>query len=295
MRLFSRPSHYQITFLVIFLGIAWGTSGEKWFRRYQTPSLNRGLSQKGEKFQKGFVKIGKARPKRTSERSNTAVDYCGRVLGEIAGNPNTESTPKGSPLSKVKLELVPLGKGDHSSQGILSFFSGKEGEFRFSKLLPGRYILRALPTDGKHLSKAISFEIPKQAFPTTKPRTNPGLQSSHSELSDPNKALSASPTQLDQEIILPLPRKMLGHLSTEKNSQKTGVDQRGYWISVSENGLHRGTAQTGPKGIFFLNGVGTGPYDFTLRDQDGEVLPVKETSLKPDAKHQKVLVSLITP
>ena len=274
MRLFSRPSHYQIAFLLLFVGIAWGVRGEqvlqhKGLKPSTPPSKHPGT------VHKGFVQIGKTKSPPRSGPMSKVVIFQGRVLGE---NPQegTSSTAPNIPLPRVKLELVPLGKGRHSSQGILSFASKEDGLFQVGRMIPGRYMLRALPNDGKHLSKAIAVEVPAS------PAGN-----------DPKEG-SATP-RYEQEILLPLPRKMLGHLKPGNPTKKEGLDRRGFWISVSENGLHRGTAKTDQEGAFQLNGVGTGPYDFTLRDQDGEVLPVNQISVHPDPAHHKVQVSLSTP
>ncbi len=267
MRLFSRPSHYQISFLVIFLGVTWGITGGQLRQK-------KGATQ-STKAHRGFVQLLTEKAPGPETAKDLGMDFEGRTLGEsLPGQvaPALGATERGTPLAGVKLELVPLGKGAHSSQGILSLFSGNEGEFRFKGLLPGRYILRALPRDGKHLSKAIALEIPRKK-PDTSTNTPLG----------------------ERTLVLPFPRKMLGKVLRKSASPEGGQDRKHFWISVSENGLHRGTAQTDPKGNFHIDSVGKGPYDFTLRDQDGEVLPVQEVSQHTDPEKHSVLVSLITP
>ena len=227
------------------------------------------------KAHRGFVQLLTDKAPGPETAKDLGADFEGRTLGEsLPGQvaPALGVTERGTPLAGVKLELVPLGKGAHSSQGILSLFSGNGGEFRFEGLLPGRYILRALPRDGKHLSKAIALEIPRKT-PDTSTNTPLG----------------------ERTLVLPLPRTMLGKVLRKGASPRDGQDQKRFWVSVSENGLHRGTAQTDPKGNFHLDSVGKGPYDFTLRDQDGEVLPVQEVSQHADPEKHSVLVSLITP
>ncbi len=270
MRLFSRPSHYQIAFLLLFVGVAWSVSGGQ---RASKKELN--LSNNQKEVHKGFVRIGTTKSLQQPPSSQAVIAFKGRVLGETPQSQGS-STATSIPLPRVKLELVPLGKGGHSSQGILSVVSNQNGRFQVSNLIPGKYMLRALPNDGIHVSKAIALEIS----------------------ANPSKGISLAgsprPTY-NRDVLLPLPRKMLGHLKTSPSAKKEDPDRSGFWISVSENGLHRGTAKTDQEGAFQLNAVGTGPYDFTLRDQDGEVLPIDQTSVSPDPAHHKVLVSLITP
>jgi len=284
MRLFSRPSHYQITFLLVFLGLAWGITGGKGFRK--KGSLN--PTSNPNQIHKGFVQIRQTNtPNKNASRNTLSKEqrilFEGRVVGEISKNKasplvsapsfNGPSVPI-TPLSRVKLELVPLGKGEHTSQGILSFFSKTEGTFRFPQLIPGKYMLRLLPNDGRHLSRAIALDIPNIRSQGKTPKRS-------------------SPPKIEKEILLPLPRTMLGKLKAKESIK--GLDQRSFWISVSENGLHRGTAKTDPSGAFQLDAVGTGPYNFTLRDQDGETLPVQQTAMSQDPQRHRVLVSLITP
>ncbi|MCA8972344.1 MAG: hypothetical protein KDC95_21330, partial [Planctomycetes bacterium] len=145
----------------------------------------------------------------------------GRVLGESVSGTDA--------IVHVGLELVPLGDGRHTSQALLSTRTTENGTYAWDGLLPGQYRLRALPAEehGSHLAVAVDVELP--------------------ETKEAKK-------DAEHDVILPLPRTMHGIVRSRLDLPKSFAR-----ISISETGLHRGTAVLDRAGKFTIERVGPGP------------------------------------
>lgn len=182
----------------------------------------------------------------------------GRIFGEA---PNGDAR-----ALRVGLELVPLGEGRHASQALLSTVSSDDGAYRWEGLLPGQYRVRALPQreDSAHLAVAFDLELPE----TTE-----------------------SSEQHEQDLKLPYPRTMHGSVSAKDDTPRAGTR-----VSVSETGLHRGTAVVDAEGRFRVDRVGPGPWKFRVRDKLGASLPIAQVSSKPSSTDSTgIEVAIVTP
>ncbi len=148
----------------------------------------------------------------------------------------------------VGLELVPVGSGRHTAQALLSTTSDPTGAYQWAGLLPGTYRVRALPdrASTQHLPIAYDVELPK-----SRDRT-PGATS-----------------LLERDVLLPIPRTLQGSIANTESAPLGPV-----LVSISETGMHRGTATADPDGNFTIDGVGTGPYEVRVRTQAGKSVKI---------------------
>ena len=162
------------------------------------------------------------------------------------------------------LELIPLGIGPHATAGLQSMITTPNGGYSWVGLFPGAYRLRALPArdSSSHLAVAVEVELPD------------GSADSH---------------ELHRDILLPTPRLLQGLLRTKANHPPVGIR-----ISVSEIGLHRGTAVCDADGTFEIAQVGVGPFEFQVRANDGTPVPV-ETVERAHSESGTVQVAVVIP
>lgn len=182
----------------------------------------------------------------------------GKILGEVAGSEDL--------ALMVGLELVPIGEGRHANQTLLSTVSNAEGSYRWEGLLPGQYRIRALPRqeDAEHLAISMDFMLPET---------------------------SADSVSHEQDLLLPYPRTMRGNVRSADNAQ----DAEGARVTVSETGMHRGTAIVDANGSFTIERVGPGPWDFLVREKSGKQVDASIRTLPESGDPSTIQVAIVTP
>ena len=93
----------------------------------------------------------------------------------------------------------------------------------------------------------------------------------------------------EHDVILPLPRTMHGIVRSRIDLPKSFAR-----ISISETGLHRGTAVLDRAGKFTIERVGPGPWEIKLREESGAALAISEVQQK-NLTHDLIEVAIVTP
>lgn len=250
----KRPSQFMLLFLAV-AGATFALGGEE-----LTPTKPVYLGEPKDEAPR-IVARGHA------DDSPRAVEFESSLRGPwtLEGNVFGERQDGQGLALRVGLELVPLGEGRHTSQALLSTVSSDDGTYRWVGLQPGNYRIRALPgrDDAEHLAIALDLELPE----TTR---------------DEDK--------LQQDLVLPYPRTMLGSVQNRDERPQAGAK-----ISISETGLHRGTAVVDATGRFKIDRVGPGPWEFLLRGSKGDTLPVENVTTNPVSTPTAVEVAIVTP
>ncbi len=215
MDTFTRPSHYMAALCAVGLALL-----------LVLPRSGTGDPSAPERPPR-LVRTGSGTSGKNLE--SPALKLTGRILLEDPG-----------PADRVgdldlDMEIVPLGRGLHASEGVRSFEADASGTFELAGLASGRYLLRALPRDDAPFLP-IATEI---------------------ECSPENP-------KLEIDLILPRPRFLLGRLEDDSREPRAGL-----FVTVQENGLQRGTAPSDDHGRFRIPAVGHGPYEFLVRDGEG--------------------------
>lgn len=243
-----RPSHFMLVFLIVV-----GTTLMLWGEKI-SPDKVLSKTPPGDDGHKALlVDRGRgdfvADPASSSSSSAPKQKAADAVHGPwtLFGYVQREGDEAAKIALGIGLELVPVGTGPHAGQALQSTVTGTNGAYSWAGLFPGSYRLRALPNDAAHLALAVDLELPGTA----------------ADLAD-------SEARFRQDLVLPRPRKMHGRLASG-NAPRGGLT-----VSVSETGLHRGTAVANADGVFEIAGVGKGPFDFQVRTKEGQSIPVTD-------------------
>jgi hypothetical protein len=290
----KRPSHFMLLFLVVVAAplFIWGQQSPGTNSPAKKTSGNRLLNRgKGD-----FLPVTRQQPKQQGRETTakpsgqasglgtglasglgTGPGAVGSGMGPGLGGPWTVfgqvfredvNGARHSSRPRVDLELVSIALGGQSGAALQSPVLNPSGEYSISGLQPGLYRLRAMPAreSQDNLPIAVDFELPAPKAPDGQ-------------------------AKLKQDVVLPYPRTLFGTLETRAKAPRPGLT-----ISVSETGMHRGTAVSDQTGGFAIHGVGHGPFDILVRDENGGNIPAKVAApVRDSSDRSRVEVAVLVP
>jgi hypothetical protein len=256
----KRPSQFMLLFLLLV--------ATPLFVWCEQPAP--GKSRPGRVINRGRGDMPAAARSDTEARQPAAAPVTG--VWTLFGTVYREAEPGGErqmPGAPIGLELVPLSAGRTTGLSLLSTSVDAKSCFRMEGLHPGKYRVRALPERESAAFLPVAVDV---ALPAT-------------SLEKAAKAQS-----MRQDLTLPYPRALNGTLRRKDNTPRCGLT-----VSVSETGIHRGTAVSDQEGAFRIEGVGAGPYEILVRTEAGAPLPVEIEAVPQAADKSAVGVAVVVP